>query len=707
MPIRNFVALLVAFCLSLVSPATLAEPSTADRNGPLSLDCAALRCDAVLPGATRFERPEQSHAPFRVGYDAVGNVVGWVALSTDVVDIKAYSGKPVVTLVGLTPDGKISGARVVQHSEPILLVGIPEQALMDFVDAYRGRSAADKVVVGHSSDPDVVTVDVISGATVTALAQNRTILETARALGTAVGVIDAVKSVPGHFVERDEVWTWQRLIDERALGRLTVSQEDMGATGEEPFIDLYFAIADAPHVGKALLGEEQYTWKMKQLAPGAHLLVVLGRGTSSFKGSGFVRGGIFDRVRVEQGLRSILFRDTDYDNLTSTAAEGAPDFDEGAIFVNPPGQLDPGQTFELVFLGSRYNKQGGFSRDFKAFRSSFRVPKTVYVLDGPDPEQAIWRQAWVNNRVKVVILGVYLLVVASLFAGRRWLTGNMQRLKRIHTLTLMASFGLLGLYLHAQPSVTQLLTLVGSLFDEMRWGLFLSEPLLFVIWIFIAVVTIIWGRGVFCGWVCPYGAMSELLFRVGRLVRLPELELPEWLHVKARYLRYGVLALLVGTFLYSSELGERLAEIEPFKSTFFVAPWTRDLLYFGWWLALVGVSLFTYRPFCRYLCPLGAALALPSSVRISGPYRRNFCSSCTICTRGCESRAIRSNGVIDPRECLSCMECEANYRDHDVCPPLIGIDRLLQKKRAGAAVNEARLQKLEVDVRKAARRWID
>ncbi len=39
-------------------------------------------------------------------------------------------------------------------------------------------------------------------------------------------------------------------------------------------------------------------------------------------------------------------------------------------------------------------------------------------------------------------------------------------------------------------------------------------------------------------------------------------------------------------------------------------------------------------------------------------------------------RAIRRDGTIDPRECLSCMECEANYRDEEVCPPLMGARRL-------------------------------
>jgi NosR/NirI family nitrous oxide reductase transcriptional regulator len=193
--------------------------------------------------------------------------------------------------------------------------------------------------------------------------------------------------------------------------------------------------------------------------------------------------------------------------------------------------------------------------------------------------------------------------------------------------------------------------------------------------------------------------MTELAHKLGRVFKLPNFELPERLHRPARYLRFVVLAVLLGTFLYSSELGEKLAEVEPFKSTFYVMPWTRQWFFFAWWAVLLAVSFVWWRPFCRYLCPLGAALALPSSFRISGPHRRAFCSSCTICTRGCEPRAIDKDGVIDSRDCLSCMECEANYRDQEVCPPLIGIERLLQKGEP----DEKRLEKLRQDAKTVRR----
>jgi NosR/NirI family transcriptional regulator, nitrous oxide reductase regulator len=686
--IRARLVVVTVLLLSLASSLGWAQSPEA----PSGVDCAEMPCAEVLPGASRFEAVEE--AAFKAGYDADDELVGWVVVSTDVVDIRAYSGQPMVTLVGLDTDGVITGAHIIDHSEPILLIGIPEEALSEFVERYRGIEATTNVVVGSSRDPEAVAVDMISGATVTALAQNQTILDTARQLGRAVEVIDIDHTSRGDFVRGEQPWSWAKMQREGVFGRLTVDQSQMSETAESGvFIDLWFTLADAPHVGRALLGDAQYERLTDKLEPGEHLLVVLGNGETSFKGSGFVRGGIFDRVRVEQGLSNLMFRDHDYYNFPDVRAEGAPEFREGAIFITR-GNLDPGEAFELVFVGSRYDGKGGFSRDFRAFKASHQLPQSVYRTESR-ADQQIWRQAWYNNRYRVIALSLFLAFIIGLFIARRWLTGDAERLERLHTGVLVVSFFGLGLWLSAQPSITQLLTLVDGVVSDWRMELFLSEPVIFISWIFLAVIVLVWGRGVFCGWTCPYGAMSELLFRVGRLLRLPSFELPDRVHSLSRYARYGVLVILLGAFLYSHQLGEQMAEVEPFKSTFFVAPWTREWWYFGWWVLLAGLSMVWFRPFCRYLCPLGAALALPSSFRRSGPKRRNFCQSCKICTRQCEPRAIRPDGTIDPRECLSCMECEANYRDEDVCPPLVGLARLRKKAAdAGQEPDPERVTKL-------------
>ncbi|MDH5491686.1 MAG: FMN-binding protein, partial [Myxococcales bacterium] len=321
-------------------------------DAPERLECESLDCASILPGATRFEREEGRS--FVTGRDEAGELVGWVFLSTEIVDIPAYSGKPLVTLIGLNPEGTITGIRIVHHSEPILLVGIPFSELETFGAFYVGKPIETRIVVGNASDEESLAVDAISGATVTALAQNRTILESARLVGSAVGVFDLAAARPGHFVESEEIWPWARLVSEGVFGRLTVSEAQMG-TGESraPFIDLHFTIADAPQVGRSLLGERTYAAIHEQLQPGEHIFVVLGNGSNSFKGSAFVRGGIFDRIRVEQNLTELMFRDTDYENLGQPRAAGAPRFKEGAVFISRGAVIDPGSPYQMVFLGSR------------------------------------------------------------------------------------------------------------------------------------------------------------------------------------------------------------------------------------------------------------------------------------------------------------------------------------------------------------------
>lgn len=648
---------------------------------PKVIDCAAMPCTATVPNAKTFEAVPGK--PWLKALDADGKAIGWVVMSTELVSIKAYSGKPLVTLVGLDGEGVITGARVIHHAEPILLVGIPESVLHDFSALYANQPADTKVVVGKSSDPKAVTVDAISGATVTALALNRTILDSARKMGSELGVIAGARKRTGKFIPVDAVWTWDELIANGVMGHIKVSQKDMNGPdadeSEGPFLDLYFTLADARQIGAALLGEGQYDWKIKQLKPGQHLLVVMSSGTSSFKGSGFVRGGLFDRIRVEQGLKSMMFRDIHYENLSPVEAEGAPDFKEGGVFVTDIGSLSPAVPFDFIFLGSKYSGKGGFDREFHTFKMPFQLPASVFKVD-PLPElpesEAMWVQAWRNNTVGVIVLLGFIFLVVGLFIARRWLTSSMKRLQRIHIAVLLGSFLVLGVWLHAQPSVTQMLTFVGAVVGDWNGDLFLSEPLLFVFWIFISLLFIYWGRGLFCGWLCPYGALSELLYKVGKLTPFGDKIIPRPIARALDKVRYILLALLIPVYLYSPQMGEMMAEIEPFKTTFFVTPWTRHWGFFLWWLVLLAASFVTYRPFCRFICPLGGGLALFSSFRKGGPRRRQFCESCKICARGCEPEAIAPTGRINPRDCLSCMECETNYRDKAVCPPLISIESL-------------------------------
>ena len=106
-----------------------------------------------------------------------GQLIGYVYLTSDVLRIPAYSGKPITTLVGIDTIGRIAGLAVVQHDEPILAVGISQERLARYVDQYAGKSVFDDVVIGARRDGHVA-IDGISGATITVMVSRKSNAQT-------------------------------------------------------------------------------------------------------------------------------------------------------------------------------------------------------------------------------------------------------------------------------------------------------------------------------------------------------------------------------------------------------------------------------------------------------------------------------------------------------------------------------------------------
>ena len=233
----------------------------------------------------------------------------------------------------------------------------------------------------------------------------------------------------------------------------------------------------------------------------------------------------------------------------------------------------------------------------------------------------------------------------------------------------------LGWYANAQLSVVNVLTFVNALVTGFRWEYFLAAPLIF------------WGRGVFCGWLCPFGALQELLAAVAQKLRVPQLRLPWGLHERLWPIKYVIFLALLGISLHSVALAEQIAEVEPFKTTIilkFMREWP-FVLYAG---GLLAAGLFVERFFCRYLCPLGAALAIPGRMRTFEWLKRwRECGNpCHRCAHECPVQSIHPEGNINPNECIYCMHCQELYRAEDRCPHNIQIRLKREKQVAMSAV---------------------
>ena len=206
--------------------------------------CNYVPCSEVLPGATSFSE-RKGQPPYVEGYSEENGerkLVGYVVLSTDVTDTPAYSGKPVITLIGLTPEGNFAGIKILKHSEPILLLGIPESALTEFNDQYLGKFVGANIEIGRSRpEEDMIGLDAISGATVTVIAQNQVMMMSGAAVGRQVGILEATVRPQATFVDRGRTLDWATLVEEGLVQRLTVKPEQVGLKRDkEPFIDLWF-----------------------------------------------------------------------------------------------------------------------------------------------------------------------------------------------------------------------------------------------------------------------------------------------------------------------------------------------------------------------------------------------------------------------------------------------------------------------------------
>ncbi|HEY5719102.1 MAG TPA: 4Fe-4S binding protein [Gammaproteobacteria bacterium] len=650
----------------------------------------------LYPGADHLEAM-QAEIPVARAF-AGDRLLGYLFLTSDFISTIGYSGKPIHVLVALDSNGVVQQARLVEHSEPIVLIGIPEARITRVIDGYVGLD-----IVAHARRDEATRrqVDIISGATVTVMVIDDTILRAATRVARHFrlgGLAPEAATVGPRPVLAEPLpdadTDWAGLTASGALRRLQLTLDDVNRafassgdviaaarpeTGEpgELFIDLYAGLASLPGIGRNALGKHEFANLQKTLGPGQHAVVIAGRGRYSFKGSGYVRGGIFDRIQLTQGDQVVRFHDYHHKRLRRIAAAGAPEFDDVDLFRIPTEiAFDPAQPWRLELLVGR--DTGPTSKAFQTFELRYRLPESyvAYVETAPTAADGgdgpLWQRIWWSKLGVVAVLVTALGVLTALFFFQEALTRHPRLTDRVRIAFLLFTLLWLGLYANAQLSVVNVMTVFNALVTGFAWDYFLMEPLIFILWGGVAASLLFWGRGVFCGWLCPFGALQELLNRLAKWLRVPQWSVPWGLHERLWTLKYIVFLVLFGVSLHSLALAEHLAEVEPFK-TAIILKFAREWPYVLFAVATLAVGLFVERAYCRYLCPLGAALAIPGRLRMFEWLKRyHDCGArCQLCAHGCMVQSIHPEGQINPNECLYCMHCQVLYHDEQQCPVMV------------------------------------
>lgn len=219
----------------------------------------------------------------------------------------------------------------------------------------------------------------------------------------------------------------------------------------------------------------------------------------------------------------------------------------------------------------------------------------------------------------------------------------------------------------------QLISVV-NIFALTTWNLpvFRHNLVWYFFAIFTVVTTILWGR-LYCGRVCAFGSLTQLMDKV-----VPDrlrVDVPRRIERHASAIKYGLLAATVLYFLVTRDIFI-YKYVEPF--------WMFSLnASVGMWIG-VGVLLiatvFVRNLYCRFLCPVGAFLGLLSKLTVFRIKRWSECNSCTICEKKCEWGAIQGPKII-ASECVRCDDCERLYMDQKKCPHwLIALRKKAQAK---------------------------
>ena len=668
----------------------------------VSIACLLAGCAAAAAPMTREALEQLVIPPFKLGdkvndkgvytiVNAGGADAGFVFETQPLTPLPGFSGAPINILVTLDLEANILDARLIDHNEPIFVSGLGQAPFHRFFEQYKGHSIATTMVVGvpygdKGTSSSLVYLDGVTKATASVRIAHESLM--GAALTVAREKMQGVRTgPPARPIETGEAYRWADLVEQGIAKNLRVSNAELqkafegtlwedddpiaADAPEEAFLDLWIVDIGPPAIARAALSDDTYAelQRFLEISDNDEPLLVIETARHGLVTEDFIRNTSPDLLSMTQGGFPVALRDADL--IVETHADAPAGV---AMILRTDKRLgfDPTADWKLDILTTR--EHGVFMPRIgeTSFSLTHKTPARFFEIPTPPTPDPPWLEALKNRQTDLMILGVFLtaLTGALAFAQNGLAAHRHFTPGRLAILAAMAVF--IGWWGQGQLSIVTPLAVMRAAVDGGSFAFLLYDPFSLLVWAAAIIGFVLWGRGLFCGWLCPFGALQEFTGRIGQWLRLPQIRPSDAWDARLRSLKYFILAGMIAIVVYDPAQVDLVAEVEPFKTAitvYFVREWW-FVAYAVFWLALSAVL---FKGFCRYVCPLGAVMAIGGLVRgRDWIARRSECGSpCQLCKVKCQYGAIRQTGEIRYDECFQCLDCVTIHEDRDQCVPLI------------------------------------
>jgi len=606
--------------------------------------------------------------------------IGYIYSTWDMVKSLGYDRSPYEIIIGLNTSGTIAGAKLTYHNEPLFEHDVSEEDLLKYVERTKDINIANGMAKSSTDKP--IRPDTVHRGTISSNLMHQAIFKSSRNVALYIGLYDNQNTNRLNYLKEINL-NWDQLVENNyVVYKKNYISESLKDHNNKNKITKYSEIAitliTPRAIGYNVLKKNRHDKYMASLNSKDHAILIAGNGYS-YKGDKWRSSKKFERIRLVQGESILEFNASDHTRISKIQSKNSPIFKEVSIFkIDSKYNFDPTKAWYLELLNINYQGNNIDNIIIPYLINEELIIKKV-------KELPMWANVWLDSKFRILILcfALFILTFITIFQDK---ISKYRKIFRVIRITYL-SFTLIwiGWYAGAQLSIFNILSIVRIPITGADLSYFLIDPLIFIILVFTLITTLILGRGLFCGWLCPFGALQELISWISNIIGIKKKEIPEKYYSKLWTIKYFILVSIIGISFISMETASTIAEVEPFK-TAIMRHFNRGLPYVSYAVILLSLSVFMERGFCRFICPLGGSLAVIGKLRITDHLkRRKECGSpCNVCSNSCPVKAIPLQGIdkgkIIMSECFRCLDCQLEYIDTKRCPPLANIQKLKLKE---------------------------